>query len=101
MRLGIVGKLKMRLKQEGIAKKILQEKRPGQQKFLGDHVKGFVEKIWKDCCQEVMKTGLQAKFTQNEHLKDYLLSTGNNQLVEGCATLLASRRKLSRTTCMC
>ena len=65
------------------AKKILQEKRPGQQKFLGDHVKGFVEKIWKDCCQEVMKTGLQAKFTQNEHLKDYLLSTGNNQLVEG------------------
>ena len=52
------------------AKKILQEKRPGQQKFLGDHVIGFVEKIWKDWCQEVRKTGLLAKFTQNDHLKE-------------------------------
>ena len=38
---------------------------------------------WKNIEADVMSTGLNAKFDQNDHLKKYLLSTGTKTLVEG------------------
>ena len=31
---------------------------------------------------EIMNIGITAKFTQNPHLRDFLLSTGENKLIE-------------------
>lgn len=38
---------------------------------------------WKSIEAEVMTEGLTAKFSQNDQLKQYLLSTGTKRLVEG------------------
>ena len=38
---------------------------------------------WQRIAEDTMKRGLQAKFEDNPHLKQYLLSTGSKRLVEG------------------
>ena len=37
---------------------------------------------WQNVAPNIMRQGVAAKFTQNEHLKEYLLSTGDKMLVE-------------------
>ena len=62
----------------------MKEKDPGKQKGLGKdkNIANFNETVWRQRCQEVMKVGLQAKFDQNPELKQFLLGTGINILIE-------------------
>lgn len=64
--------------------KILKETDPGQQKKLGSdrNIAGFQETTWKNKCLEVMETGLKAKMDQNPSIKNFLLNTGSNMLLE-------------------
>lgn len=51
-------------------------------KKLGRKVRNFNAYVWKKNCQEVVKRGNLAKFSQNPKLMEYLLGTGNKILVE-------------------
>lgn len=62
--------------------KILKATKQGVIKKLGKGVKGFDESIWSKNCFDIVVKGNIAKFTQNEDLKQYLLGTGNQILVE-------------------
>jgi ribA/ribD-fused uncharacterized protein len=65
------------------AEKILQERdSPRECKNLGQHVRGFDEKVWTECSRDVMEQACYLKFSQNrKHLK-VLLDTGDRELVE-------------------
>ena len=47
---------------------------PEQAKKLGRKVKGFDDKIWDKVKYQLMYAGVYAKFSQNEDLKNFLLS---------------------------
>ena len=55
---------------------------PREQKRLGRLVKNFDTGIWDACKEKIVFDGNFLKFTQNEALKQYLLSTGNSILAE-------------------
>ena len=77
----MAGKARLFNDQESL-QKILEAKEPNICKYLGRQVKNFNLKIWnKNCCQIVIE-GNFAKFSQNEYLKQQLLSTENKILVE-------------------
>lgn len=59
---------------------------PREQKALGRLVQGFKPEIWNLVAREVVFDGNMAKFQQNPILKDYLLSTGTQELVEASPT---------------
>ncbi len=61
---------------------ILQSNSPGEAKRLGRNVKGFNDSIWNNKRFDIVVTANEAKFSQNEALEDYLLSTGKRVLVE-------------------
>lgn len=65
-----------------IANKILQETTPKVIKTLGRKVRNFDENIWNEHKEEIVFKGNYLKFTQNEELKERLISTGNKMLVE-------------------
>ena len=65
-----------------IADSIMKESNPGKQKGLGRKITNFDQNTWNSKCLEVMKVGLQAKFSQNEKLKTFLLETGISMLLE-------------------
>lgn len=48
----------------------------------GRRVKNFKQDIWESCCQEIAERGIMEKFSQNEDLKQQLLSTYPKTLVE-------------------
>jgi ribA/ribD-fused uncharacterized protein len=47
---------------------------PETAKKLGRKVRGFNDKIWDKVKYEIMLAGVYAKFSQNEDLKNFLLS---------------------------
>lgn len=51
-------------------------------KALGRHVRNFQQTIWEEHCIAIVIAGNLAKFSQNEALKSYLLSTKDSILVE-------------------
>lgn len=51
-------------------------------KKLGRKVRNFNAYVWEKNCQEVVKIGNLAKFSQNPKLMEYLLGTGDKILVE-------------------
>jgi hypothetical protein len=51
-------------------------------KKLGRLVKEYDDEVWKEHRFDVVVSGNYAKFTQNEELKKFLLSTGNRIIVE-------------------
>ena len=51
-------------------------------KKLGRLVTGFDQKIWDNMSDSIVKEGLRLKFGQNPDLKEKLLSTGLDHLVE-------------------
>jgi len=61
---------------------ILKSDTPGKAKALGRKVRNFDQKIWEENRFEIVKNGNLLKFSQNEKLKDFLLTTGNKTLVE-------------------
>ena len=64
---------------------IMKELDPGKQKTLGrnTNIKNFNQTTWNNSCLDIMKRGLEAKFTQNEKIRNFLLQTGTTMLVEG------------------
>ena len=65
--------------QDDIASSIMNAPDPAVAKRLGNQVKP--NNSWNQRMSQVMKTGCIAKFEQNEHIKEFLLSTGNKYLV--------------------
>ncbi|WP_292008263.1 NADAR family protein [Chryseobacterium sp.] len=65
-----------------ILDKVLLSNGPKQAKSLGRKVKSFDPVIWDEHKYELVKKGNLLKFSQNEKLKSFLLSTGNKILVE-------------------
>ena len=57
-----------------IAEKILGAKTPKEAKALGRQVEGFDEEEWKSVREAAMWNAVYAKFSQNEDLKEFLLS---------------------------
>ena len=67
---------------EEIRQQILAEYSQRALKTLGRKVRNYDDEIWKEKRFDVVVKGNIAKFSQNEKLLDFLLSTGNNILVE-------------------
>ncbi|HTF98858.1 MAG TPA: NADAR family protein [Cellvibrio sp.] len=65
-----------------IHQKIIEAETPDEAKSLGRKVKGFLSDIWDEKRFDIVVKGNLAKFSQNEPLKNYLLSTGSKILVE-------------------
>lgn len=69
-------------KDDETLKLIMAETNPSVIKAFGRQVKNFDADVWSAKCRAVVYKGNLAKFTQNEDLKKYLLSTGDLTLVE-------------------
>lgn len=63
-------------------KEILAAEDPQKIKRLGRKVASFDEKVWNEVKYSLILNGNYAKFTQNEELRQFLLSTGDSVLVE-------------------
>mmetsp|Transcript_850 Transcript_850/g.2341 ORF Transcript_850/g.2341 Transcript_850/m.2341 type:complete len:199 (-) Transcript_850:50-646(-) len=61
---------------------ILHAKSPADAKMLGRQVRGFSDPVWTAHRFRIVTSGLLAKFEQNAHLRQFLVSTGNAVLVE-------------------
>jgi len=64
---------------------IMNETDPQKCKALGREVKGFNQEVWNTEAQKIMVEGLLLKFTQNPELLEYLLQTGEKELVEAAS----------------
>ena len=65
-----------------IAEKVMQTTHPNEQKALGRQIKNFNVNEWSKVNFGIVYKGNLAKFSQNQILKQELLSTGNKLLVE-------------------
>lgn len=65
-----------------IAEQILNETDVRKIKALGRKVKGFDNTLWDQHKENFMYNACYAKFFQNDRLKDFLLNTGNYEIVE-------------------
>ena len=61
---------------------IMATNSPYDAKMLGRKVKKFDQDIWNKNAKNIVICGCYLKFTQNELLKEYLISTGARTLVE-------------------
>ena len=64
------------------AQAILQNPDPATAKKMGRKVKNFDPETWNKNAREIVYEGCLLKFSQNEEIKDFLLSTGNQVLAE-------------------
>lgn len=69
-------------KDYNIQKQIMQSFSQRDIKALGRKVHNFNESIWLKNREKIVFDGNYAKFTQNENLKNFMLSTENKILVE-------------------
>jgi ribA/ribD-fused uncharacterized protein len=65
-----------------VARQILETSDPRAQKALGRKVQGFDEAVWAERRNNIVFSGCHAKFSQNPSLKQFLLDTGDTELVE-------------------
>lgn len=65
-----------------IANQILNETDVRKIKALGRKVKNFNNELWDIHKENFMYNACYAKFSQNDRLKDFLLGTGNSEIVE-------------------
>ena len=65
-----------------VAEMIMEQSDPKKQRFLGRHVRGFVQSEWDSDCQSIMVSGLTSKFLQDTYCLNSLLDTGDKILVE-------------------
>lgn len=65
-----------------ILNKVLNSETPNEAKNLGRKVKNFNSEVWDQHKYEIVKQANILKFSQNQDLKDFLLSTENKILVE-------------------
>lgn len=66
----------------GVAEQILNETDVRTIKALGRKVKDFDNELWDKHKEDFMYNACYAKFSQNDELKDFLLNTGNREIVE-------------------
>ncbi len=67
---------------EKIYNEILKANHPKQFKILGRQIASFNENIWNENKYRIVLEGNIAKFSQNENLKEFILSSKNKILVE-------------------
>lgn len=70
---------------EEIAQSMLRAKTPKEHKSLGRKVRNFDHKLWDENKFRIVEEGNWWKFTkskENAQLKDFLLATGDRELVE-------------------
>ena len=67
---------------EETLREIMNAHSPFEYKKLGRKVKGFEASVWDAEKLDIVVEGNKAKFSQNQHLKEFLLSTGDAILVE-------------------
>lgn len=65
-----------------VRERIITTSNPGSAKALGREVKGFDQSIWEQHRMDIVIRANIAKFSQNEELGKFLISTGNRVLVE-------------------
>lgn len=65
-----------------VLEQIIQSETPDQVKKLGRKVRSFDPQLWDEHKYEIVKQGNLLKFSQNEQLKEFLLSTEDKVLVE-------------------
>ena len=65
-----------------IAEQILNETDVRKIKALGRKVKNFNNELWDIHKENFMYNACYAKFSQDTELKDFLLSTGNSEIIE-------------------
>lgn len=65
-----------------IEKQILSSSKPAQVKELGRKIKGFDENVWVENRFDLVVKGNIHKFTRNEEMKKFLLSTNDQVIVE-------------------
>ena len=65
-----------------VAQKVLDAKHPSDAKKLGREAKGFDSKLWDEHKLYIVTKGNVLKFTQNEDIKDKLLSTEGTKICE-------------------
>lgn len=65
-----------------VLKKIMESPDPKEIKSLGRQIKGYKDEQWKLARFDAVEQGNIFKFSQNEKLKDYLISTGDKHIVE-------------------
>ena len=61
---------------------ISMEKVPLKQKQLSNSIQNFDKTHWYSVAPDLIMPGLLAKFTQNPHCREWLLSTGTRTLIE-------------------
>jgi ribA/ribD-fused uncharacterized protein len=64
------------------AEEILQTSDPSKAKKMGREVRNFDPDIWNKNARDIVYSGCLLKFSQNEEIKNFLLSTGDSVLVE-------------------
>lgn len=62
---------------EGLIQKAMQVNDPVQAKYILNKLHHDHQEQWENNLEELVMSGLGAKFGQNSHLRDYLCSTGN------------------------
>ena len=67
---------------EKIRQQILESKQQNEIKKLGRKVQNFNQSVWDQAKYLIVLNGNWYKFSQNKHLKNFLLSTGDAVLVE-------------------
>ena len=65
-----------------MARKILANDKPHEQKLMGQYVKRFISDVWDLHKNEIVTKGNYAKFSQNAGLRKKLLATGDMILAE-------------------
>ncbi len=69
-------------KDEEMLEKIINCDSPAEAKKWGREVRDFIPEVWNDYRYEIVVNGNIYKFSQNEDLKTFLLTTKNRVLVE-------------------
>ncbi|HEX2533440.1 MAG TPA: NADAR family protein [Chitinophagaceae bacterium] len=65
-----------------IREKIIRAETPNEAKALGRQVKGFIPGVWEEGCYRIVVSGNEHKFSQHPVFRAFLLSTGDQVLVE-------------------
>jgi ribA/ribD-fused uncharacterized protein len=71
---------------EEAVKAILSTSQPSSQKAIGRSVKGYSDAVWDPVARSTVYPAIYAKFTQNGHLNNLLLTTGDKVIVEASPT---------------
>ena len=79
----------------------METSNPSEMKRLGAKVKDFNQERWETVhvCVEMMQVGNLAKFTQNEQMRDILISTVTKTLVESSSIDLTGQNNMGKALC--